>query len=263
MCPLADKKSLLREALDRATVRLGFGDSEERLVGDARAYWVDGTAESSWRGFSHFRDADVFRTTDWESVGQDHWNLFERLARVHSADARFSRIVEWGCGGGSNALAFAPHCDEFIGVDVNQTSLDECSRQLAAQPGTRFTPVLADMARPEEAVKRVGAVDLFLCVYVLELVPSPEYGMRILQIARQVLENGGLAFIQIKYQTTDWRTAPRRHRYRGTRAAGMTSYPIDDFWIRMTELGLHPEACYLVPHNALDSRYAYYLLSKS
>jgi hypothetical protein len=87
--------------------------------------------------------------------------------------------------------------------------------------------------------------------------------MRILQIARQVLENGGLAFIQIKYQTTDWRTAPRRHRYRGTRAAGMTSYPIDDFWIRMTELGLHPEACYLVPHNALDSRYAYYLLSKS
>ncbi|WP_410787985.1 class I SAM-dependent methyltransferase [Kribbella sp. C-35] len=262
MCPLADKKSLAREALDRLTVRLGFGHSQERLVDDAKAYWVDGTAETSWRGFSHFRDAEVFRTTDWASVGQEHWELFQRLARLRGRDEQYSRIVEWGCGGGANALAFAPHCDEFVGVDINQETLDECGHQLAAVPGTHFTPVLADMSNPEAAAEHVGQADVFLCLYVLELVPSPEYGLRIMQIAHDVLKDGGIAFVQTKYQTTDWRTAPRRHRYRGARAAGMTSYPIDTFWTQTTDLGFQPEACFLVPHNALDERYAYYLLSK-
>lgn len=279
MCPLADKKSMVREALDRATVRLGFGHSQERLVDDARAYWVDGTAEETWRGFSHFRDADTFRTTDWESVGLEHWRLFERLSRVradHPVPAggttgenghagpvsHYGRIVEWGCGGGANALAFAPHCDEIIGVDVNQQTLDECGRQLAAVPGTAFTPVLADMSDPEAAARDIGQVDVFLCLYVLELVPSPEYGLRIMKIAHELLRPGGIAFVQIKYQTTHWRTAPRRHRYRGSRAAGMTSYPIDDFWTRTADLGFRPEACHLIPQNSLDTRYAYYLLTK-
>lgn len=264
MFALADKKSLLRDALDRATVRLGFGHSEGRLVDDAKAYWVDGVSEPTWRSFSHFRDADVFRTTEWEAVGQGHWKLFEQMARVRPRDGKYSRIVEWGCGGGSNALAFAPHGDEFIGVDVTRASLDECARQLAEQrPATRFTPVLADMTHPEKAAEQVGPVDLFLCVYVLELVPSPDYGLRIMRIAHELLNQGGLAFVQIKYQTTDWRTASRRHRYRGSVAAGMTSYPIDEFWTQMESVGFQPEACHLVPRNNLDSRYAYYLLSKN
>ncbi|WP_327633736.1 class I SAM-dependent methyltransferase [Kribbella sp. NBC_00482] len=259
---VAEAKSLVVQAIDRATVRLGFGHSQERLVDDAKTYWVDGTAEPTWRGFSHFRDAGVFQTTDWTAVGREHWDLFQHLEQVRGADERYSRIVEWGCGGGANALAFAPHCDEFVGVDVNPQTLDECGRQLAAVPTTKFTPILADMSNPEAAAGQIGDVDVFLCLYVLELVPSPEYGLRVMQIAHDRLKAGGVAFVQTKYQTANWRTASRRHRYRGSRASGMTSYPIDTFWTQATDLGFQPEACYLVPHNSLDERYAYYLLSK-
>ncbi|WP_130380257.1 class I SAM-dependent methyltransferase [Kribbella sp. VKM Ac-2569] len=259
----AEAKGLVVQALDRVTVRLGFGHSQERLVDDAKAYWVDGMAEPTWRGFSHFRDAGVFQTTaDWTSVGREHWDLFERLERLRGGADRYSRIVEWGCGGGANALAFAPHCDEFVGVDVNPQTLDECGHQLEAVPKTKFTPVLADMSNPEAAAEQVGQVDVFICLYVLELVPSPEYGLRLMQIAHDRLKDGGVAFVQTKYQTANWRTASRRHRYRGSRSSGMTSYPIDTFWTQMTDLGFQPEACYLVPHNPLDERYAYYLLSK-
>ncbi|GAB2583262.1 class I SAM-dependent methyltransferase [Kribbella endophytica] len=263
MSVVGNAKSIAREVVDRSAVRLGFGHSEDRLVHDARSYWSQNTEKESWRGNSHYRDATVFPTDSaWESVGAEHLELFERLSKVTPFE-KASRVVEWGCGGGSNAVAFAPGCEEFVGVDVNEASLTECGRQMTARTSTPFTAVLADLGRPEDVVEQVGQVDLFLCFYVLELVPSPEYGLRIMRIAHQLLAVGGLAFVQIKYDTGSWRTASRRRDYRESVAASMTTYPIDEFWIRMTELGLRPEACYLVPHNALDSRYAYYLLRRT
>lgn len=264
MTVLGDATRLVRDSVDRVTVRLGFGHSEDRLAQDAQAYWSDSTQEPAWRDNSHFRDAPAFQAAvDWESVGRDHWELFERLARVTPFDGQLSRVVEWGCGGGANAVAFAPRCKEFVGVDVNAESVAECGRQVAAHGDTPFSGVVVDLNRPEDAVDQIGEVDLFLCLYVLELVPSPDYGLRLMRIAHRLLADGGLALVQIKYHTGSWRTASRRHRYRGAVAASMTSYPIDVFWSRMTEIGLRPEACYLVPRNALDTRYAYYLLRKA
>src|SRR5690242_2002704 len=125
MHALGTARSLLREAVDRATVQPGLGHSEERLAQDARDYWTHPTAPD-WRGNSHFRDAEVFAEVDWAGVGAGHWELFSRLAQIAGPDVRLHRIVEWGCGGGTNAVAFAPHCREFIGVDVNKESLIEC-----------------------------------------------------------------------------------------------------------------------------------------
>ncbi|MFC9692420.1 class I SAM-dependent methyltransferase [Kribbella sp. NPDC056951] len=257
MSVIGSAKGLLREAVDRATVQLGLGHSEERLAHDARSYWTQ-TNAPNWRGNSHFQDADVFSEVDWTSVGTGHWELFSKLA---GPDISLNRVVEWGCGGGTNAVAFAPHCREFIGVDVNRDSLVECARQVGDT--TAFTGVEADLTHPEAAVAQIGEVDLFLCLYVLELVPSPDYGLRLMRIAHSLLPSGGLAFVQTKYQTTDWRTAPRRHRYRESVAASMTTYPIDVFWTQMAALGLTPLSCHLVPHNNLDHRYAYYLLRKA
>lgn len=257
-------KGLAREFVDRSAVRLGLGHSEERLARDAREYWQGSSGADGWRNNSHFRDGSVFAAdVSWESVGQDHWALFERLARTTAFDGRIGTAVEWGCGGGANAIAFAPHCEKaFIGVDIAQDTIDECAKQAAAATDVSFTGVLADLERPETAAAEIGSCDLFLSLYVLELVPSPEYGLRLMRIARDLLDSGGLAFVQIKYDTGHWRTASRRRGYRGSVAASMTTYPIDGFWQQMTEIGLRPEACYLVPENSLDSRYAYFLLSK-
>jgi hypothetical protein len=261
---ISDTKSLVRDVIDHSAARIGFGHSEGRLARDAQAYWQGEAGGARWRSYSHFRDAEVFGAdVGWESVGEQHRALFERLARVVEFDGQLDRVIEWGCGGGANAVAFAPDCaKEFVGVDVTAESLRECGRQVARVSDTQFLPVLADIAKPENVLGKVGPCDLFLCLYVLELVPSPEYGMRILQIAQELLVKGGLAFVQIKYDTGTWRTGSRRRGYRGSVAASMTSYPISEFWTAAAAMGLRPEACYLVPENALDSRYAYFLLSK-
>lgn len=260
-------KSLVRDVGDRAAVRVGLSHSEERLAGDAGAYWTGAAGGQAWRNDSHFRDGSVFADVSWAAVGAEHWRLFERLARVCEPAAgsgrRLDRMVEWGCGGGSNAVAFAPQCEvEFVGVDITPESVEECRRQVAEVTGTNFSGVVVDVADPEAALSRIEPCDLFLCVYVLELVPSPAYGLRVMDCAQRLLRPGGLAFVQVKYDTGRWNTGSRRRSYRGSTAASMTSYRIDEFWSAMAARGLQPEACYLVPENELDQRYAYYLLRK-
>ena len=260
-----EAKSLVRDRLDFTLTRLGLGQPESRLAQDSQSFWESSPLDDSWRNNSHWRDGSAFADDDaWLAVGQGHLTLYERFARAVQYDRPLGRVVEWGSGGGANAVHFAPRSQEYVAVDVAADSLAECERQVRAVCETPFTAVLADVADPETAARRVPRpCDLFLCCYVLELVPTPEYGLRLLQIARSLLADDGLALVQIKYRTSSWRTRPRRRRYRSSTAASMTTYWIDEFWTAAISCGLRPELVTLVPKNNLDERYAYFLLTKA
>lgn len=243
--------------------RAGFAQSPARLQRDAARYWT-GHRDDRWRNNSHWRDGSQFDGTGaWEAVGREHVALYQRLRQASVVDAAPpERIVDWGCGGGANAIAFASVAAELVGVDVSPESVDECARQVAAaSPHTRFTGITANMDDPEAAAARIPwSASLFLCLYVLELVPTREYGLRLMQIAKDLLAPGGQAFVQVKYTTGSWRTRTRRRGYR--LAIADTTWRVEEFWAATGELGLRPEAVALVPHNGLDERYAYFLLSK-
>jgi SAM-dependent methyltransferase len=258
-------KSLLRDGLDLTLTRLGLDQPESRLARDSQSYWNSPKKDEGWKSNSHWRDGSAFADGDtWLAVGKEHLALYERFARAVQYDRPLRRVVEWGCGGGANAVHFAPRSQEFVGVDVTADTLSECEQQVRAVCDTPFIPVLADVAAPESAALHVPQpCDLFLCFYVLELVPTPEYGLRLLRIARGLLADDGLAVVQIKYRTDSWRTRSRRRRYRSSTNASMTTYRIDEFWTAASECGLRPELITLVPKNALDERYAYFLLTKA
>lgn len=174
------------------------------------------------------------------------------------------KIVEWGCGGGANAVQFAPLCEDFFGVDITESVLDDCRHQLE-QTGVSsvFHPVKITIPDPESALSMLpNDVDLFYSMYVFELLPSLNYCKRVLCVARQVLRPGGVAFIQIKYATSDWRTRARHWGYcRGI--ANMCTFEIDEFWKLCESCGLTPHGVQLVPRptEIPDERYAYYLLT--
>ena len=258
-------KGLVRDRLDFTLTRLGLDQPEKRLAQDSQSFWESSPLDDSWRNNSHWRDASVFADDEaWLAVGQGHLGLYEQFARAVHHDRPLGRVVEWGSGGGANAVHFAPRSKEYVAVDVASDSLAECERQVRAVCDTPFTAVLADVADPETAAQRVPRpCDLFLCCYVFELVPTPEYGLRLLRIAPSLLADDGLVLVQIKYRTNSWRTRPRRRRYRSSTAASMTTYWIDEFWASATSCGLHPELVTLVPKNNLDERYAYFLLTKA
>jgi hypothetical protein len=231
------------------------------MTDDASRYWC-GERSDHLQNDSHWRSGSKFEGAEsWRSIGEEHLRLYQRLQQAASEPAPLKRIIDWGCGGGANAIAFAPLAEELIVVDVNSESVDECARQLALAGPTPFVKVQANIAHPEQAAREISRpCDLFLCLYVLELVPTQEYGLRLMGIAYNLLRQGGQAFVQIKYATRSWRTRPRRRSYRSD-IAGNT-YRVEDFWAAMVNLGFRPETVTLVPKNDLDERYAYFLLSK-
>ncbi|MFE0021150.1 class I SAM-dependent methyltransferase [Amycolatopsis sp. NPDC059021] len=250
------------DVVQRALAEIGARQRESRIAADAQRYWRE-PAGAKWRANAHWRDSPTFAGTDlWSRIGARHREMFEAGARMAGFTRPWDRVLEWGCGGGANAVHFAPEAGEFVGVDIAEATLTECEKQVADVCGTPFRRIAIDVAAPEKALARVGGpCDVFLCFYVFELIPSPEYGERLLRIARELLAPGGLALIQIKYGTRRWRTKPRRRSY-ATGLAEMTTYPIDAFWQLAEASGLVPKAVQLVPKDELDERYAYFLLTR-
>lgn len=255
---LRSKARRMEGTLQRALASAGVVQGEARIADDAQAYWSD-TDSKRWRTNSHWRDAEAFATNDvWSTIGRRHLEMVGSVA----PDRQWDRVLEWGCGGGANAVHFAPRAGEFIGVEVSADSAAECARQVERVCDTPFRPVLIDVGEPERALEQVPEpVELFLCTYVFELIPTPEYGARLLRIAREALAPGGHALVQIKYDDGRWSSRPRRRAYR-TGVEEMTTYGIAPFWQLAEGCGLTPQWVRLVPRDELDERYAYFLLTK-
>lgn len=239
----------------------GPRQSQARIAADAQAYW-ERPGAPQWESDSHWRTASAFADNDlWAEIGRRHLAMFERGTRTVGVDRPWGRVLEWGCGGGANAVHFAPRAGEFIGVDISADTLAQCGLEVSAVSDTTWRPVLVDVAEPEKALDEVTGCDVWLSFYVFELIPSPEYGERLLRIAHRMLAPGGLALIQIKYSDGRWTTRPRRRAYRSGLAT-MTTYRIEEFWGLAQRCGFRPETVELVPRNELDERYAYFLLTR-
>lgn len=257
--PVRVPRRYAAKILDRVD-RLRLPRREQALLDQAGRYWEDAGSEE-WAANSHWRDAFPDR---WERIGRENLQIAEELGRLLVDGLPRGRTVEWGAGGGANAVHFAPLCEEFVAVDVVADSLLECVRQVQSVCDAPVVTQLVAVDDPENAVATVGAggCDLFICFYVFELLPSPEYGIRVLSIASRLLADDGAAIIQIKYANSDPMTRSRRRAY-GRRVADMTTYGIDEFWLQAERCGLRPAAVKLVPVNFLDERYAYFLLTKA
>lgn len=259
---LRDAARTARDTGRLLLTRTGPARSPGKLERDAERYWAAGAGDQ-WRNNSHWRDGSQFSSTGlWETTGQEHLDLYQRLRRASAGHpAPVERIVDWGCGGGANAVAFAPLATGITGVDINAESVRECARQVAEATAIPFTGVITSAGQPEQAAAGIARpVSLFLCLYVLELVPSKEHGLRLMKVAHDLLIPGGQAFVQVKYSDGSWRTRPRRRGYK-TALADLT-WRVEEFWTAMETAGFRPEAVALVPRNELDERYAYFLLTR-
>lgn len=107
-------------------------------------------------------------------------------------------MVDWGCGGGANAIHFSELVNKFYGIDISKSALDECKNQLNQKGFTNYHLVEINAAAPEKVLEEViQPVDLFLCLYVMEILPSKAYTERILQIASRMLKKGELLFCNL------------------------------------------------------------------
>jgi SAM-dependent methyltransferase len=267
---LARFKQTIRPAFHRALTgeawlrdRLGAHQGEKRITRDANRFW-NGTGPNMHQ-YSHWRGSGIFADEErWRTIGAFHLKLYRDFLGLVGGSHSPDRILEWGCGGGANAVHFAPLTKEYVGVEVSQANLDECRRQLTLQGYGGFVPILIDAAAPEQILSRVpDRCDLFLCTYVFEVLPTPEYGAKLLRIAHDLLNENGLALIHIRYRTESWTTKPKRFGYRWNFTV-MTTYWIHEFWMAAEQAGFEPLAVKLVPVQPVNGSgdYAYFFLRK-
>jgi 2-polyprenyl-3-methyl-5-hydroxy-6-metoxy-1,4-benzoquinol methylase len=182
-----------RGVVDVTLNTVGIRQSARAIADQAQSWWTR-PPEHKRSMYCHWRDG--FDADTWLAIGRESFDLCQQFARAISFPMPAKRVVEWGCGGGANAVHFARGADAFVGIDVTDENLDECRRQMGSMGLDNFQPVKIDIPDPESALSRVaGPVDLFLCLYVFEVFPSPEYGSRVLRIAHQMLRPGGMAMV--------------------------------------------------------------------
>lgn len=252
-------RRLVYPLIERAPVR----QSDHSREREAQKYWED-VNQQAFQSNSHWKGEKGLAEDVWFELGKPHVQLFRDHIRILGEPLPLKRIIEWGCGGGANAVHFGPLAEDFVGVDISKESLDQCKEALKSVGWNNFQAVLIDVAHPENAIGAlIGTADVFLCTYVFELLPSQEYGQRILDVAYQVLKPGGFAIIQIKYETHERRTRSRKWGYRRN-LANMTTYSIDGFWHRAEQAKFSPRSISLRPKDELvnDERYAYFILDK-
>lgn len=254
-------------ALLRATQRLSqrYGRSDAQLERESQAFWNDPdnpelATISHWRGHGPFEDDEL-----WLRLGRRHRELSEKALAWAGVPLPVDRIVEWGAGGGMNASALSGAAREYVGVDVSSRSLEECAQQVALAGGLApFVPIRIDAADPEVAVARIrGGCTFFLSTYVFELLPTAKYGLRILRIAHGLLRPGGVALVQIRYETGMATTTVSRRSYESTWQRRAV-YSVPRFWTASRAIGFEPLFVTLVPEEPeLDeTRYAYFALRK-
>lgn len=247
---------------------LGKGQSEAELASVTMRYWNQGDkAGVDLKDYSHWAGAGPWQDREkWLALGRVHFEMYAQLCLLTGTPRPLGNAVEWGSGGGANAIHFIQEVQTFCGIEIAQASLDECGRVLKEAGFHGFQPVLISAENPEQALELApGPFDLFLSTYVFELLPGRSYGERILRIASQLLTPGGLALIQIRYDDGSPRSSQKNTDY-FRHSSRFTSYRVEEFWVLAQKLGFEPRYVTLVPKQIpgfSGDLYAYFAMTKS
>jgi hypothetical protein len=234
-------------------------DASMHLAAAAKEYWSGSETEEIKRDLSHWKGSGRWADEQsWHEIGEAHFALYQSLLRLAGREAPVRSMIEWGPGGGANAVRFGREIPRFYGIDISEPNLVECRREVESSGYAGFVPVLIDAADPEGVIARIDErVDFFACTAVYQHFPGKEYGRRVTRLAHQLLADGGMALIQTRYDDGNPLYAPKARDYRAN-AIVFTSYRIEEFWQVAVDAGFRPLAVVLRP----ATNYAFYMLSK-
>lgn len=240
-------------------------DSDDKLIADSQQYW-ERIDRDYIPGNAHWRGKGIFTNNDerWLKMGRHNLDMYRKMAGIAAPNHYPARIVDWGCGGGANAVHFAPGSTCYYGVDITSASVHECEKQLTHEGFHDFVPVEFEAGSPETVLDAITEpCDLFFSTYVFEIFPTKAYGSRVLDIAYKLLAPGGQAFIQIRYADNTPISQPHRWGY-AQNLPHMVTYRIEEFWENAINCGFEPQLVTLEIEQEvkLGRRYAFYLLTK-
>lgn len=234
--------------------------SDKDIERDAENFWNNTNNNVQFEDLSHHKGHGRWANLDeWNKIGVDHLDIFNRFCQYIQYTKPIKYILEWGTGGGANAIHFSKGIEKYYGVDISEISLNECSKQMKFLNIKTFIPVKIEIDKPEKCVLDLDQkMDLFLCTAVYQHFPNKDYGIRITKLASESLSNSGAALIQIRYDNHKVKFKPKFRNYKRN-LLSFTSYGIDEFCSILENSGLKPICITLNP----KINYAYYFAIKN
>lgn len=164
-----------------------------KIAKDAGQFWSESGSKAIIRDYSHWRGEGRWADEQtWAKIGDTHFKVFGDLCLLAGISRPIHSMVEWGPGGGANAVRFCSEVSSYYGIDISTANLDECRRQLHIQSFDGFHPVLIHADHPEEVLQSVRTpVDLFLSTAVFQHFPGKEYGVLVMKVAYDLVSSGG------------------------------------------------------------------------
>lgn len=236
-----------------------FPETQSKIAREAGEFWRESAEVEAARDLSHWAGHGRWaNATEWYRIGERHYLMFNELRQLAAFRRPVNTMVEWGPGGGANAIRFSSSVEKYYGVDISEPNLLECRRQLEQRQYHGFHPVLIPAERPENCLSAVsGGIDFFLSTAVYQHFPSKEYGFQVTKLAHQLLGPEALALIQIRYDNGRELFKSKHRDYRAN-AVTFTAYGISEFWTLAADVGFHPLATVL----DTDTNYAFFYLRK-
>jgi ubiquinone/menaquinone biosynthesis C-methylase UbiE len=210
---------------------------------EVRAVWTEDSdfrrASAHYAGYTHVDTSTwgerVLERFGWSDGDLETGGYCDNISHADD-DASGATWLEWGCGGGTVALAVQKLCapDSYYAVDISADALAECMRRT----NDRVTPLLAS----ETASIPSGSVDYIVCTSVFQHFPSFEYARVVLAEMRRVLSPGGRGLISTRYFTPGDHydpTALQRFAYRKA-FARYCAWQVSEFWGELASAGFTP-----------------------
>lgn len=93
-------------------------------------------------------------------------------------------MLDFGGGCGANVIAFAGYAKKLYGVDISSDALKEARDHVGrAHPQCDFQTIQSTVQDPEMLLQHARDLDVFLNLYVMQSLPSQNYGYRIMKLA--------------------------------------------------------------------------------
>lgn len=175
-------------------------------IEEAREFWRNAPPE-----LAHVRGP--MPDDRFDAVGVSNMARVVELVTRAGKTMPLGTVVEWGCGGGANAVHMVDECDRYIGVDVEPSRGDAIEAV-----GGEF--VCIDIDEPEEAERATASADLFFSSWCFIHFDSRDYGRRVLRSASNMLSQDGLLLVQAVLSDGGLPDETRPYGHRWSRACG-------------------------------------------
>jgi hypothetical protein len=216
----------------------------EDPVAVAGYYWRLTARDERIRDQAHWCGVMRWPVERWTAYGDFYvayaLDLLGRFAgRAFVEDLGRKTALEWGCGGGANIRCLCKAFVRVYGLDISAATLNACERQMKKCNLSNFTGVLIPSEEPRAVLATVppGTVDFILSIAVFQHFPSKDYTQRVLQAMEALLQENGLALIQVRYFDGSEKYRQKDGDY-AKNVITMTSFIFEEFRRQLRQAGL-------------------------